>query len=86
MQDTARKALVASLIVVAVVASALALWKLRIVLALLFLALIIAASMRPSVEALARRHIPRRSAPGFRSPAECGGAPVPRRWAASRRR
>jgi len=59
MQDTARKALVASLIVVAVVASALALWKLRIVLALLFLALIIAASMRPSVEALARRHIPR---------------------------
>ena len=50
MQDTARKALVASLIVVAVVASALALWKLRIVLALLFLAFIIAAAMRPSVE------------------------------------
>ena len=59
MQDTARKALVASLIVVAVVASALALWKLRILLAGLFLALIIAAAMRPSVEWLAQRRIPR---------------------------
>ena len=59
MQDTARKTLVASLIVVAVVAGALALWKLRIVLALLFLAFIIAAAMRPSVEWLARRRIPR---------------------------
>ena len=59
MQDTARKALVAALIVVAVVAVALALWKLRIVIALLFLALIIAAAMRPSVEWLARYRIPR---------------------------
>ena len=59
MQDTARKALVASLIVVAVVALALALWKLRIVIALLFLALIIAAAMRPSVEWLTRYRIPR---------------------------
>ena len=59
MQETARKALVASLIVVAVVACALALWKLRIVIAVLFLALIIAAAMRPSVEWLARRRIPR---------------------------
>jgi predicted PurR-regulated permease PerM len=59
MQDTARKALVASLIVVGVVAAALALWKLRLVIALLFLAFIIAAAMRPSVEWLARRRIPR---------------------------
>jgi predicted PurR-regulated permease PerM len=59
MQDTARKALVASLVVVAVVAAALALWKLRVVLALLFLAFIIAAAMRPSVEWLSRRRIPR---------------------------
>ena len=58
MQDTARKALVASLIVVAVVALALALWKLRIVIALLFLALIIAAAMRPSVEWLQSRRVP----------------------------
>jgi len=59
MQDTARKALVAALVVVAVVALALALWKLRIVIALLFLGLIIAAAMRPSVEWLARHRIPR---------------------------
>jgi predicted PurR-regulated permease PerM len=59
MQDTARKALVGSLIVVAVVACALALWKLRLVLALLFLAFIISAAMRPSVEWLAQRRIPR---------------------------
>jgi predicted PurR-regulated permease PerM len=59
MQETARRAFIASLIFVAVVASALALWKLRIVLALLFLAFIIAASMRPSVDWLARRRIPR---------------------------
>jgi predicted PurR-regulated permease PerM len=59
MQETARKALVASLIVVAVVACALALWKLRVVLALLFLAFIIAAAMRPSVEWLARHRVPR---------------------------
>ncbi|HEX5467826.1 MAG TPA: AI-2E family transporter [Gaiellaceae bacterium] len=59
MQETARKALVAALIVVGVVALALALWKLRIVIALLFLALIISAAMRPSVEWLARYRIPR---------------------------
>lgn len=59
MQDTARKALVAALIVVAVIAVALALWKLKIVIALLFLALIIAAAMRPSVEWLARYRVPR---------------------------
>src|SRR3954453_17196251 len=61
MQDTARKAFVAALIVVAVVALALALWKLRIVIALLFLGLIIAAAKRPSVEWLARHRIPRRA-------------------------
>jgi predicted PurR-regulated permease PerM len=58
MRDTARKALVAALVVVAVVVLALALWKLRLVIALLFLALIIAAAMRPSVEWLQRRRVP----------------------------
>ena len=42
MKDTARKAFVAALVVVGVVVLALALWKLRIVIALLFLAFIIA--------------------------------------------
>jgi predicted PurR-regulated permease PerM len=59
MKDTARKAFVATLIVVTVVALALALWKLRVVIALLFLAFIIAAAMRPSVDWLHRHRIPR---------------------------
>jgi predicted PurR-regulated permease PerM len=59
MSETARRALVASLVVLAVVVAALALWKLKILLALLFLGFTIAAAMRPSVEALKRRRIPR---------------------------
>jgi predicted PurR-regulated permease PerM len=59
MRDTARKAFVAALIVVAVVVVALALWKLRVVIALLFLAFIIAAAMRPGVEWLHQRRVPR---------------------------
>jgi predicted PurR-regulated permease PerM len=41
---------------------ALALWKLKILLALLFLAFTVAAAMRPGVEALKRRGIPRGAA------------------------
>ena len=59
MKDTARKAFVAALIVVGVVVIALALWKLRVVIALLFLAFIIAAAMRPSVDWFHRYGIPR---------------------------
>src|SRR4029450_13978905 len=58
MKETARKALVAALIVVGVVVLALALWKLRIVISLLFLAFIISAAMRPSVEWLRRHRVP----------------------------
>ncbi len=56
---TARQALVASLVVVGVVVGALALWKLRVVLALLLFAVTIAAAMRPGVERLASWRIPR---------------------------
>jgi predicted PurR-regulated permease PerM len=59
MGDVARKAAVASLVVVGVVALSLALWELRLVLALLFLAFILAAAMRPAVDALARAGVPR---------------------------
>jgi predicted PurR-regulated permease PerM len=59
MHETARRAFVAATVVLLVVAGALALWKLKILLALLFLAFTIAAAMRPSVEALRRRGIPR---------------------------
>jgi predicted PurR-regulated permease PerM len=60
MRDTARRALVASAIFVGVVALALALWKLKLLLALLFFAFIVAAAMRPGVDVLkGRLHIPR---------------------------
>jgi predicted PurR-regulated permease PerM len=56
---SAQRTVVATAVAVAVVAGALALWKLRFLLALLFLAMILAAAMRPGVEALARRGVPR---------------------------
>ena len=59
MAGTARKAFVATLVGLAVVVGALALWKLKLVLSLVFLGFIIAAAMRPGVEALKRRGIPR---------------------------
>jgi predicted PurR-regulated permease PerM len=60
MPGTARKAATASLIAVAIVVAALALWKLRVVIALLFLGFVIASAMRPSVEWLNRRaRVPR---------------------------
>lgn len=59
MSETARRAFVTAIVVLAVVVGALALWKLKVLLALLFLAFTIAAAMRPGVEALRRRRIPR---------------------------
>jgi putative heme transporter len=56
---TARKALLVTAVGVAVIAVALALWKIRIVIALFFVAVTIAAAMRPGVEALEARRIPR---------------------------
>src|SRR5919108_2847993 len=59
MAGTARKAFVATLVGLAVVVGALALWKLKLVLSLVFLGFIVAAAMRPGVDALKRRGIPR---------------------------
>jgi predicted PurR-regulated permease PerM len=59
MADTARKAFIAAVVVGGVVVIALALWKMRLLLALVFLALIIASAMRPGIDALSRRRIPR---------------------------
>jgi predicted PurR-regulated permease PerM len=56
---TARRALITTGVAVAVVVCALALWQLKLVIALLFLAIVMAAAMRPGVEALRRRRIPR---------------------------
>jgi predicted PurR-regulated permease PerM len=59
MMVTARRALISTVVAVGVVAGALALWKIRAVIALLFVALTISAAMRPGVEWLHARRIPR---------------------------
>jgi predicted PurR-regulated permease PerM len=59
MKHVAQRAFVATVVIGAVVVGALALWKLKVLIALLFLAFIIAAAMRPGVDALARFRIPR---------------------------
>jgi predicted PurR-regulated permease PerM len=59
MVEIAKKAFVATLVAVAVVVSALALWKLKLIISLLFLAVIIAAAMQPGIDALRRRRVPR---------------------------
>jgi predicted PurR-regulated permease PerM len=59
MAGVARKAFVATLVGLCVVLGALALWKLKLVLSLVFLGFIIAAAMRPGVDALHRRRVPR---------------------------
>jgi predicted PurR-regulated permease PerM len=56
---TARHAFVATLVGVAVIAGAVALWELRLLIALLLYGLAIAAAMRPGVERLASWRIPR---------------------------
>jgi predicted PurR-regulated permease PerM len=55
----ARKAAVATLVVIGIVALALALWKLRVLVSLFFLGLVIAAAMRPGIEWLHARRVPR---------------------------
>jgi hypothetical protein len=59
MSDTARRAFVSTVVAVAVIAISLALWKLKLVIALVFLGFILAAAMRPGVDRLARYRIPR---------------------------
>src|SRR5690348_11030412 len=59
MGNVARKAAIATIVVIAIVAVALALWKLKIVIALVFLGFVLAAAMRPGIERLAKWRIPR---------------------------
>src|SRR5262249_24880445 len=60
MDGTARRAATATLVAVSIIVLALALWKLRVIIALLFLGVVIASAMRPSVEWLRRQaHVPR---------------------------
>jgi len=59
MGHIARRTAVVTLVAGGIVVVALALWKIRLVLALLFFAFIIAAAMRPSIDWLARHRVPR---------------------------
>lgn len=60
MGGTARRAATATLVALSIVVAALALWKIKAVIALIFLGFIVAAAMRPGVEWLQRRaRIPR---------------------------
>jgi predicted PurR-regulated permease PerM len=59
MSDTARKSFIATLVAVLVIAGALALWHLKVLVALLLLALVISSAMRPGVEFLHRHRVPR---------------------------
>jgi predicted PurR-regulated permease PerM len=59
MRHSAAHVALATLVAVGVVVGVLALWKLKVLIALLFLAFIVAAAMRPSVEWLRRRRVPR---------------------------
>jgi predicted PurR-regulated permease PerM len=59
MKELATRAFVVTVVIVGVVVLALALWELKVLIALLFLAFIIAAAMRPGVDALQRLRIPR---------------------------
>ena len=59
MTEIAKRTAVATLVVLAIVAVSLALWKLKLVIALIFLGFILAASMRPGIDALRRHGVPR---------------------------
>ncbi len=59
MQETAKRAALATLVAGGIVVLALALWQLKLLAALLFFAFILAAAMRPTVERLAERGVPR---------------------------
>jgi predicted PurR-regulated permease PerM len=59
MTETAKRAAVATLVAGGIVVIALALWKLKLVLALVFFALIIAAAIRPGIDWLSRHRVPR---------------------------
>ncbi|MDQ3065843.1 MAG: AI-2E family transporter [Actinomycetota bacterium] len=59
MSETAKRAALATLVVGGIVVLAMALWKLKLLAALLFFAFILAAAMRPTIEKLKERGVPR---------------------------
>ena len=76
MLDTAKRTAIGTLVVVGIVVAALALWKLRLVVAMLFSAMIIAAALRPSIDWLARHRVPRPAGLGIHYLAVAGAIAV----------
>jgi predicted PurR-regulated permease PerM len=58
-ESIARRVLIGTAVAVGVIALGLALWKLRLIVALVFVAMTWAAAMRPGVDWLARHRVPR---------------------------
>jgi predicted PurR-regulated permease PerM len=56
--ETAKRVAIATLVAGGILVGGLALWKLRLVVGLLFSAMIIAAALRPSIDWLARHRVP----------------------------
>src|SRR5215218_6621569 len=59
MAETARRTAVVTLVVGGIVVLAVVLWKVKLLLAILFLGFILAAAIRPGIDAMRRRGIPR---------------------------
>jgi len=59
MDHLAQRTAVVTLVAGGIVVAALALWKLQLVIALLFLAMILASAMRPGIDWLAQHRVPR---------------------------
>jgi predicted PurR-regulated permease PerM len=57
--ELARRVLVSSLVLLSLLIVVLVIWKIRLIVILLLFAIVIAAAMRPGVEALHRRGVPR---------------------------
>ena len=58
LADTARRVAVSALVILGIAVVGVGIWKLRLVVALVFLGFVLAAAMRPGIEALSRRRIP----------------------------
>jgi len=65
MKETAKRTALATLVVIGLVITTLALWKLKLVISLVFLGFIFAAAMRPAIEWLQRHRVPRGAALGL---------------------
>jgi predicted PurR-regulated permease PerM len=58
LADTAQRVAVSTLVILGIAVVGVGIWKLRLVVALVFLGFVLAAAMRPGIEALTRRRIP----------------------------